>query len=93
MYLRPRRFLAKPRHADYYFGVSRDEAARSGLERHEATDSFLPFAGIQAQYAITDRLSAVVALRGELLTGSVKDSPMAGRSYTASGAAGLQFTF
>lgn len=81
------------KHSDYYFGVSREESARSGMRGYEADASFLPFVGVEAKYAVTERLSAVAAIRAELLTGSIKDSPMVGRSATVSGALGAQFTF
>lgn len=79
--------------ADYYFGVSRGESARSGIKRYEAGAAVLPFVSVEAKYTITERWSAVAALKAELLTGSIKDSPMVGRSATVSGAIGAQFTF
>ncbi len=81
------------KHADYYFGVSRGEADRSGVHAYNAKGSFLPFVGVEAKYDITNRLSAVAAFRAELLTGSIRNSPMTGRACTVSGAVGIQFSF
>lgn len=81
------------KHADYYFGVSRGESIRSGIRTHTAKASFAPFVAVEGKFALTSRLSAVASLRGELLTGSVKKSPMVGRSYTVSAAVGIQLAF
>ena len=53
----------------------------------------MPFAALEAKYVINSRWSVVAAVRVNVLTGSVKDSPMVGRSATVSGALGVQFTF
>lgn len=81
------------KHADYYFGVSRSESARSGLRAHTAKASVSPFVSLEGKYTITERWSVVASARMEMLAGSIKRSPMTGRSCTVSGAVGIQFTF
>ncbi|MCC8164571.1 MAG: MipA/OmpV family protein [Planctomycetes bacterium] len=79
--------------ADYYFGVTRAESVRSGVQSHEAGSSLSPFVRLEAKYTLGQRWSVVASAEARLLTGSVKNSPMVGRSATVSGALGVLFTF
>ncbi len=81
------------KHAEYYFGVSRRESVRSGIRANSPGSSVTPFARLEAKYTINDRWSVVASAEARLLTGSIKKSPMVGRSATVSGGLGVLFTF
>ena len=80
---------------DYYYGVSRREAIRSGLPNYEADSAFSPFVGLSAGLRLDEAGRLRVNAFGEVraLPGEVKDSPMVGRSSTYSYGAGVAYTF
>lgn len=78
---------------EYYYGVSRVESARSGLEQYKSGDALSPTAMLGIEYKITERWKVMGAAKVEYLTGKVKDSPIVGKKYAASIMAGVQFTF
>lgn len=79
--------------SDYYFGISRGESNRSGLKQHTAKANFSPYIEVEMKYNITERWSAVAGVNVNFLTGSVKNSPMVGRSATVGGFLGCAFKF
>lgn len=78
---------------DYYYGISGKEAARSGLGRYEAKQSFSPYVSLNVRYQITDKWGAFAGGRVEYLGKEIRDSPMVGRSVAASIMAGVQISF
>lgn len=78
---------------DYYYGVSNAESARSGLSAHKAGNAFTPYATVGFVYKATDRWSIIGSVKGDYLTGKIKDSPMVGRKFIGSVTAGVQFSF
>ncbi len=79
--------------ADYYYGVSAHEAARSGLKQHTAKANFSPYVKVEGKYDFNECWSAVAGVSANFLTGSMKNSPMVGRSVVVGGFAGLGYTF
>jgi len=80
---------------DYYYGVSRREAARSGLEAYEADSGFSPFVGLAANLALDEEARWKIFGRGEVafLPDAVQDSPMVDRSHTFGFSTGVSYTF
>lgn len=84
---------ASSKHNDYYFGVSRKEANRSGLNRYQVGRTFSPFATLEAKYKLSECWDLVAKGKVEYLNGRIKHSPMVGKSYAASFMAGVQYNF
>lgn len=61
---------------DYYFGVSVDEARRSGLAHYNAGSGVAPYLDVTALMPLGPHWTATASLRRTLLSGAVKDSPM-----------------
>ena len=77
----------------YYYGISAAEAARSGLEGHAPSASLQPYAAVSAEYRFAPQIKLFTNLRAERLADSVKNSPLAGRSYRLEAASGVQYRF
>lgn len=84
---------ASSKHNEYYYGVSRTEAARSGLRRCSPGNTFSPYLMLEAKYKLSDGWDVVAKARTEYVTGRLKDSPMVGKSFTTSIMAGVQYNF
>ena len=78
---------------DYYYGVSRKEAVRSGLPQYKAKGGVTPVAGIQAMYTINHKWSAMAGAQVEILNSKIKDSPMVDKSVITSVMAGVRYSF
>ncbi len=64
-------------YVDYYYGVSRKEATRSGLKEHEFTHmSVEPYVGLRVNYSFTENISATLGGSVRFLSAHVSDSPM-----------------
>ena len=61
---------------DYYFGISRNEAARSGLDEYHPEGGLAYTAGVKTSYAIDEHWVAFGTLGAMRLSDDVKDSPM-----------------
>lgn len=77
----------------YYYGISAAEAACSGLEGHAPSASLQPYAAVSAEYRFAPQIKLFANLRAERLADSVKNSPLAGRSYRLEAATGVQYRF
>lgn len=78
---------------DYYYGVSQEEAQRSGLKAYKAEDGLTPYLTVEAKYDISKRWSAFTVGKLSFLNGEVKDSPMVDKSTTYYIGAGLLYKF
>ncbi len=78
---------------DYYYGVSQEEAQRSGLKAYKAGDGLTPYLTVEAKYDISKRWSAFAVGKLSFLNGEVKDSPMVDKSTTYYIGAGLLYKF
>lgn len=85
---------ANEKQNDYYFGVSRKEAARPNAVRHyHAKDGFTPYVSLETKYVISERWEVFAGARLDFLASQVKNSPMVDESYKLGIAAGFQFNF
>ncbi|WP_318370367.1 MipA/OmpV family protein [Enterobacter sp.] len=78
---------------DYYYGVSRREARRSGLDRYEADSDWSPYLELSASYKLTDDWSVYGLGRYTHLSSEVKDSPMVDKSWAGALSAGVTYSF
>ncbi len=86
-------FWANEDHNNYYFGVSKKEASRSGVKQYSADGSVHPYLGLGVHYGVTDNVALFAGARVDFLSKEVKDSPMVDRSATVGVAAGMTYTF
>ena len=84
---------ASKKYNQYYYGVSTQEAARSGLPAYNAKGGISPYIDLNAQYRISQNISAFAGVRAEQLSDAVKDSPMTDKKATYSGMIGATYNF
>jgi outer membrane protein len=77
----------------YYYGVSREESARSGLAQYNPSDSWAPYVELTANYNINPNWNAFFTGRYIRLASEVKNSPMVDASYTGILWTGVTYTF
>lgn len=78
---------------EYYYGVSRAEAARSGLEAYRPSSGLSPFAFLSADWPLSEHWALTASGRALFLSREIKDSPMVGSSQAFSAAAGVKYSF
>ncbi|ACZ77019.1 MltA-interacting MipA family protein [Dickeya parazeae Ech586] len=77
----------------YYYGVTGDEAARSGLRNYQPNDGWSPYVELSAGYQINSNWSSWVSGRYIHLSDEVKDSPMVDKSYNLMLGGGVSYRF
>ena len=78
---------------DYYYGVSAHESRRSGLQEYTAGDSWTPYVGLSAKYALTQNLSLNASAIYAALPDDVKSSPMIDRDDSFTLMTGVSWRF
>lgn len=78
---------------DYYYGVSKSESRRSGLNSYEAEGSWNPYLELTAAYAISPSWNATLSGRYTRLSNEVKDSPMVDNNSQVTVWTGISYTF
>lgn len=78
---------------DYYYGVSHDEARRSGLNSYDADDSWNPYLELTASYKFAGDWSVYGTGRYTRLGDEIKDSPMVDKSWSSLISAGITYSF
>ena len=78
---------------DYYYGVSRSESRRSGLNAYEAGSGWSPYAELTAIYALNENWKASVMARYTRLSDAVKDSPMVDAKSATLVGVGMTYSF
>lgn len=78
---------------DKYYGVSASESRRSGLQQYAAGDSWMPYVGLSAQYALTSQLLLNASARYAALPDAVRKSPMIDRDDSVTLMIGLAWRF
>jgi len=78
---------------DYYFGVSRSESSRSGLNYYSANSGTTPYVAVNAFYNFNQNWQAFVLARYSRVSHAVKDSPMTSRSATGLIGTGIMYRF
>ncbi|MGH8158088.1 MAG: MipA/OmpV family protein [Rhodanobacter sp.] len=77
---------------NYYYGISGNDALRSGLPFYHAAGGSSPYFGIVATYKLSRSWHAVGGIRYTALPDVIKDSPMADASHTQSYFLSLSYT-
>ena len=78
---------------DYYYGVSRRESARSGLERYKADNGWAPYLEVSASYNFIGHWSVYGSARYSRLSDEVKNSPMVDTSWDGLFSSGITYRF
>jgi len=78
---------------DYYYGVSRRESNRSGLERYSADDGWNPYLELSASYKFATDWNVYGTGRYARLSDEIKDSPMVDKSWAGAFSVGVTYSF
>lgn len=78
---------------EYYYGVSRKESRRSGLDDYDPEDGWNPYVELTASYQLTDSWTVYGTGRYTHLSDEIKDSPMVDKSWSGLLSAGVTYTF
>jgi outer membrane protein len=78
---------------NYYYGISANEASRSGLPAYHAGGGSSPYVGMVATFKLSRSWVATGGLRYSVLPDAVKDSPMVNTSHTVSYFVSLSYRF
>lgn len=78
---------------EYFYGVSRKESARSGLQRYKPDDSWAPYFEISANYRFAGDWSIYGTARYTRLSDEVTDSPMVDKSWNGLFSTGISYRF
>lgn len=77
----------------YYYGVSRSESRRSGLDSYDPSDSWNPYLELTVSYRLTDNLSVYGTGRYTHMSDEIKDSPMVDKSWAGLLSTGVTYRF
>lgn len=78
---------------DYYYGVSANESARSGLQQYTAKDSFTPFISLSAKYKINEHWGLFGNQNAQWFSNEQKDSPLTDNDVSFTTNLGVTYTF
>lgn len=78
---------------DYYYGVSADENARTGVRQYTAKSGISPFVAVSAKYRLHDKVGIFANQRVEWLSSAQKDSPLTDDSTKATTSVGITYDF
>jgi len=78
---------------DYYYGVSKREARRSGLNSYSADDGWDPYLELTASYNFLGDWSVYGTGRYTRLSDEIKDSPMVDKSWSGLFSVGVTYKF
>lgn len=77
----------------YYYGVSADESARSGVATYNAGSGIAPFVSLNANHQLTDHISIFGSARAEWLSGEQKNSPLTDGALSTQTRLGVNYRF
>lgn len=77
---------------DYYYGVSANEARRSGLNEYTAEAGLSPFVSLEMSWQFTERWGVIAAQRLQFLSREAEDSPMVDSGQVFSSMVGLNYS-
>ncbi|ERK18062.1 MltA-interacting MipA [Pantoea sp. AS-PWVM4] len=77
----------------YYYGVSSQESARTGIARYQPDDSWSPYLEMNASYQISQSWNATVSGRYTRFGSDIKDSPMVNKSGQVTLWTGISYSF
>lgn len=78
---------------EYYYGISGNESRRSGLSSYSPGDSWTPYVGLSAKYALTTNLTLLASANYSALPDDIKNSPMVERDDSFTFMSGLTWRF
>lgn len=78
---------------DYYYGVSKAESRRSGLNSYSADDGWDPYLELTASYNFLGDWNVYGTGRYIRLSDEVKDSPMVDKSWSGIFSVGVTYKF
>lgn len=81
------------KHSQYYYGVSANEAMRSGLNVYRADSGSSPYLSLTSYYNLSQNWQVFFMGRYSRLSVAAKDSPMTERSYSTIFGAGVLYNF
>lgn len=84
---------ASGNHNDYYYGVSANESARSGLAQYQLGSNWTPYLELTVNYQINDNWRSFLSARGMAFSSEVKDSPMVSDNYSGLLMIGASYIF
>ncbi|MCX0222073.1 MipA/OmpV family protein, partial [Escherichia coli] len=76
-----------------YYGVSGSESRRSGLSSFSPGDSWTPYVGLSAKYALTTNLTLLASANYSVLPDDIKNSPMVDRDDSFTFLSGVSWRF
>ncbi len=76
----------------YEYGILPDEA-RAGRQAFALDSTLTPFAGLQLSYAVTTKVTAVLAAQADFLPEAITDSPLVERDRLVSSFVSLNYSF
>lgn len=77
----------------YYYGISGNESRRSGLSSYSPGDSWTPYVGLSAKYALTSNLTLLASANYSVLPDDIKNSPMVDRDDSFTFLSGVSWRF
>jgi outer membrane protein len=80
-------------YADYYFGVSQQEANNSAFTEYQAGSIVQPGVSLSGFYQINKKWSVAASARLQALSDEVKDSPIVDKSTAINGFVGIIYAF
>lgn len=80
-------------HNNYYYGISNQEASRSGLTHYNADDTVSSYLELSLAYQFNKNWHAFFNGRVTYLGSEIKDSPMVDQSYSPMLITGMHYSF
>lgn len=77
----------------YYYGISQQESARTGVTAYQADSSINPYASVSASYAFNPKWSGFVSQSLEYLSDEQKNSPMVDNRLDSKTIIGFNYHF
>ncbi|MBT0587897.1 MipA/OmpV family protein [Alteromonas oceanisediminis] len=81
------------RYADYYFGVTEDEAATTGLATYDVGGVFQPALTLGGFYRFDQRWRIIANTRVQSLASDIKDSPIVDSNHSLDAFLGVTYSF
>lgn len=78
---------------NYYYGISANEATKSGLPTYQTTASLHPFLTVGASYTINKNWSAIISQHLEYISDKQHDSPLVNNRTIAKTKVGFNYAF
>lgn len=77
----------------YYFGVSKQESIKTGINTYTAKSGYSPFVSVSGKYQFTNHVGVFANTKAEWLSSTQKDSPLTDNKVGIEANVGLTYTF